>query len=140
MLSYFISQFDWTNFARSNTKLQQIGDRLVKMIVTEYSSIGCSVFPNYGHSEGADILNINPDGKVFAVCECKNYAKITKEGKAEYVASEKFRKDIDNLNKYDCLPNIEKWYIVSYDCILTFEQKEVLKLNNIKLREIGYQV
>jgi hypothetical protein len=125
----------------SNTQLQRKGDMLVEMIVYEYLKLGYFAIANYGHSEGVDVSVFSKnDGKIVAVCECKNYAKVTAGGKAEYVASETFKRDVDKLNAFDVLPNVEKWFIVSYGCILSYEQKEVLKLCNIKVREIGYEV
>ena len=70
----------------SNSQLQLKGDRLVKMIVCEYLKLGFFIIANYGHSEGTDVLAVcMNDGKIHAVCECKNYAKITSGGKAEFV-------------------------------------------------------
>lgn len=116
------------------------GNRLIYKIVTEYLLEGYFVQANYGHSEGVDVTVIyRKDGKVHAVCECKNYQKFTKYGKAEYVHSETFHKEVDKLNEFDKLPDVEKWYIVSYAEILSYEQKETLNQHNIRLRIIGYE-
>jgi hypothetical protein len=124
----------------SFSELEAKGDRLVFKIVSEYLKLGYFVIANYGHSEGIDVLVIcSKDGTVKAVCECKNYAKCTKEGRPEYVSPERFHEELDKLNQFDALPHVEKRYIVSYEQILTYEQREVLKQNNIKLRVIGYE-
>jgi len=124
----------------SFTERERKGDRLIFKIVQEFLLKGFFVLTNYGHSEGVDLLVIcRQDGKIVAVCECKNYAKFDRNGKAEFVATDKFHEEIDKLNSFDILPNIEKWYIVSYEQILTFEQRRVLEDNHIKLRAIGYE-
>ena len=115
-------------------------DRLVHLIVCEYFRLGYFAIANYGHSEGADIIVISEaDGRITAVCECKNYAKFTRYGKAEFIANESFDDGVDKLNQFDVLPNVEKWFIVSYSQIISYEQRKKLQLNNIKLREIGHE-
>jgi hypothetical protein len=124
----------------SFTEREAKGDRLIFKIVSEYLQKGYFVDAHYGHASGVDLQVVcSQDGHVFAVCECKNYAKFDRNGKAEFVASEKFNEEVDGLNRWGVLPNVEKWYIVSYESILNYEQKMVLKQNNIKLREIGYE-
>ena len=66
--------------------------------------------------------------------------RLLQEVRLSSLTSETFKRDVDKLNEFDVLPNVEKWFVVSYECILNYEQKEVLKLNNIKVREIGYEV
>jgi hypothetical protein len=124
----------------SFSEREQKHDSLVRLILCEYIKQGYFAIANYGHSEGADITVVSAtDGRITAVCECKNYAKFTRYGKAEFVANETFNQDVDKLNQFDTLPNVEKWFIVSYSQILTYEQKEKLRLNNIRLREMGYE-
>lgn len=129
------------NYRMSYTELEEKGDRLVYMIVSEQERKGFFCIPNYGHSKGVDILVISiKNGRIKAVYECKNYAKYSRYGKAEYVKSEKFFEEVDRLNQFDVLKEkVEKWYVVSYAEILTPEQKEILRLNNIRLRIIGYE-
>lgn len=118
----------------SHRELWDKGDRLIFQIAIEYSSNGYFVIPNYGHSLGVDLMVIaNPSGTIKAVIECKNYAR------KNYVCEATFKKDIDSLNIFSRLPNIEKIMVVSYSEILSDEQKEKLRQSNIKLRVMGYE-
>jgi hypothetical protein len=128
-------------FTLTSKDLWKIGDDLVSKIEKEYALKGFFVSVSFGHNDGTDIeVHSIETGRLVKVIECKNYHQLDKRGKREYIAKETFLKDVERLNSYDVLPNVEKEFIVSYLSILSPEQKEVLRLHCIKIREIGYFV
>jgi hypothetical protein len=121
-------------FSMSHTELEAKGDRLINKIVLEYTRKGFYCIPNHGHSEGVDIIVIaTKEGKVVAVVECKNYAETS------HIADDKLKRDIDNSDSYDELPNVEKWLVISYKRCLTLLQIKLLEEHRIRIREIGYE-
>lgn len=118
----------------SSTKLEEKGDRLVFMISLEWTRKGYLPLINFGHSAGADIVVIAmKDGTIKAVVECKNYAVTS------YVADDRFQQDLANLDYFDVLPNVEKWFVISYASCLSASQREILGKHHVQLREMGYE-
>ena len=118
----------------SHSELEAKGDRLITKVVLEYTHKGFFVIPNYGHSDGIDITVIaTKEGKIVAVLECKNYAETS------HITDDKLQRDIDGLDFYDILPNVEKWLVISYKRCLASLQIKWLEEHHIKIREIGYE-
>jgi len=115
------------------------GNRMIIHVAQQY-------FYNYfyilrlGRNSGTDIIVVTKeDGKIYAVAECKNFSQFTRENKPQYISSKDFKRDMDNLNLFDKLPNVKKYYFISYESIINTEQRELLKFNNIELKVIGYE-
>jgi hypothetical protein len=118
----------------SHAELEAKGDRLIWKIVLEWTKKGYFCTKNYGHSEGVDIIVIAAkEAKVHAVVECKNYAETS------HINDNKLQQDIDNLDYFDELPDVEKWLVISYKACLTSQQIKWLEEHRIKVREIGYE-
>jgi len=131
-----------TVFRRGLSHRERIekGNRLIDLIATKFQLKGYFVLPSFGKSKGVDVLVIyKKTGKVYAVAECKNLARTNRYGRPQYILPKDFKRDLDHLNLFDILPDIKKFYYISYEDVLSFEQKEVLKANRIKLEEIGYE-
>ena len=118
-------------------ELQAKGDRLIRYIAKEWTEKGFICLTNFGHMEGNDIIVITSPGKecrIHAVIECKNY------GPGSYVDNATFKKDMDNLNYFNKWPDVEKWLVISYKDCLSVDKMVELEQNEIKVREIGYEL
>jgi hypothetical protein len=109
------------------------GNRMIIDVMQKYFH-GYFCILRLGRNSGTDIIVVTKqDGKIYAVVECKNIAS------KNYICSRDFMRDFENLNLYDQLPEVKKYYFVSYESILSPEQKELLKANHIELKALGYE-